>query len=316
MDTLQFSTSDIDACERPNAIEHTFSNYLFMDIDIPENKTPSFSIKACLLPELSLTQLSGTPAKAVRTTEQASTSADDVILCITQHADVRIKKNKGKEKTFSPGTPHIWQADQRFICEVGGNYSTLMLSVPSEAYDKVGIDPERMSSNEFKFDTATINLLTGYTNTLIQEVDSLNQHVIDTAARHIRELAVIALASVHEAEHIDATQSKRAARLIAIKQDIDRNLAHPDLSLTWIAARAHISPRYLRDLFTLEQTNFTEYVVECRLIRAYKLLCDLQFFTHSISTIAYEVGFNDLSYFSRAFKRRFGEKPSDIRRRS
>jgi AraC-like DNA-binding protein len=33
----------------------------------------------------------------------------------------------------------------------------------------------------------------------------------------------------------------------------------------------------------------------------------------SISAIAYAAGFGDLSYFNRAFRRRFGATPSDIR---
>jgi AraC-like DNA-binding protein len=36
----------------------------------------------------------------------------------------------------------------------------------------------------------------------------------------------------------------------------------------------------------------------------------------TISTIAYETGFGDLSHFNRAFRRRYGETPSDVRARS
>jgi len=35
----------------------------------------------------------------------------------------------------------------------------------------------------------------------------------------------------------------------------------------------------------------------------------------SISSIAYDVGFGDLSYFNRAFRRRYDATPSDIRNR-
>ena len=34
----------------------------------------------------------------------------------------------------------------------------------------------------------------------------------------------------------------------------------------------------------------------------------------SISQIAYNVGFNDLSYFNRTFRSRYGVRPSDLRR--
>jgi AraC-like DNA-binding protein len=38
-----------------------------------------------------------------------------------------------------------------------------------------------------------------------------------------------------------------------------------------------------------------------------------QFSARSISLIAYDVGFGDLSYFNRVFRRRYGVTPSDIR---
>jgi AraC-like DNA-binding protein len=43
------------------------------------------------------------------------------------------------------------------------------------------------------------------------------------------------------------------------------------------------------------------------------LLKDPRFFSHAISTIAFECGFGDLSYFNRSFRRMYGATPSDIR---
>ena len=34
----------------------------------------------------------------------------------------------------------------------------------------------------------------------------------------------------------------------------------------------------------------------------------------SISSVAFDVGFGDLSYFNRTFRRRYGATPSEIRR--
>jgi AraC-like DNA-binding protein len=34
---------------------------------------------------------------------------------------------------------------------------------------------------------------------------------------------------------------------------------------------------------------------------------------YSISSVAYDVGFGDLSYFNRALRRRYGATPSEIR---
>jgi AraC-like DNA-binding protein len=44
------------------------------------------------------------------------------------------------------------------------------------------------------------------------------------------------------------------------------------------------------------------------------MLCDPRLAARSISSVAFEVGFGDLSYFNRAFRRRYGATPSEVRR--
>jgi len=50
-----------------------------------------------------------------------------------------------------------------------------------------------------------------------------------------------------------------------------------------------------------------------RLARAHRLLTDPRRTERTLTAIAFEVGFSDLSYFNRAFRRRFGATPSDAR---
>jgi AraC-like DNA-binding protein len=45
-------------------------------------------------------------------------------------------------------------------------------------------------------------------------------------------------------------------------------------------------------------------------------LCDRRLAARSITSIAYEAGFGDLSYFNRAFRRHYNATPSDIRNRA
>jgi AraC-like DNA-binding protein len=66
-------------------------------------------------------------------------------------------------------------------------------------------------------------------------------------------------------------------------------------------------------LFENEGTTFTEFVRNARLKRAYRMLIDPCLADRTISAIAFDTGFSDLSYFNRVFRRRFGETPSDVR---
>ena len=133
------------------------------------------------------------------------------------------------------------------------------------------------------------------------------------AVTHIYDLAALALGASREAEEVAKGRGVRAARLQGIKRDISGNLDR-EISLADLAARHRVSPRYVRMLFESEGTSFSESVREQRLRRARSKLLSRRFDHLRISDIAYEVGFNDLSYFNRAFRRRFGHSPGEVRK--
>ena len=80
-----------------------------------------------------------------------------------------------------------------------------------------------------------------------------------------------------------------------------------------VAARHKVSPRYVQRLFDESGSTFTEYVMEQRLERAYRLLRDPRLADRTMTTIAFASGFNDLSHFQRRFRGRFGTPPSELR---
>ena len=102
--------------------------------------------------------------------------------------------------------------------------------------------------------------------------------------------------------------------MTAIKADIDRHLLDGPLSLPGLAARHGISTRYLHRLFEGEGTTCARFVLDRRLALAHRRLRDPRFAGRTISSIAHDAGFGDLSYFNRTFRRRYDITPSDARR--
>ena len=131
---------------------------------------------------------------------------------------------------------------------------------------------------------------------------------------HIYDLVALALGSTRDAAEQARQGGLRAARLVAIKRDIENHLGTGDLRLGDVATRQSISPVYVRKLFESEGTSFTAFVSERRLVRAFDMLSGAAHAHLSIGVIAYDVGFGDLSYFNRSFRKRFGATPSDVRR--
>jgi len=132
-------------------------------------------------------------------------------------------------------------------------------------------------------------------------------------AIHMHDLAILALGARGDAAAVAAARGVRAARLHAIKRDVLDNLARHDLSVAAVAARQGVTTRYVHLLFEGEELSFSEFVLAQRLARAHRRLTDPRLGTRKISAIAYEVGFGDLSYFNRSFRRRYGATPSEVR---
>jgi len=65
-----------------------------------------------------------------------------------------------------------------------------------------------------------------------------------------------------------------------------------------------------------EGLSFSGYVLEQRLCWAHRLIADPLYRGWKITAIVAEVGLGDLSYFNRAFRRRFGMTPSEARRQA
>jgi len=106
----------------------------------------------------------------------------------------------------------------------------------------------------------------------------------------------------------------RAARLCAIKIGIANNLNRPSLSVTDVAASHGVSPRYVQTLFEAEGITFSEFVLSQRLALVLRMLVNRRFADRTIGDIVREAGLANSSHFSRAFRRRYGGTPSDVRR--
>jgi AraC-like DNA-binding protein len=159
-----------------------------------------------------------------------------------------------------------------------------------------------------------LRLLRGYVRAALADdgLGAASAGLPPLAIAHIYDLAAMAVGAARAAEEIANGRGVRAGRLQAIKNDILVHL-EKELSLGEVAARHGVSPRYVGMLFEDEGTSMTEFVREERLKRARAILLNPIHSARRIAEVAYEVGFNDLSYFNRTFRRRFGHSPSEAR---
>jgi len=106
--------------------------------------------------------------------------------------------------------------------------------------------------------------------------------------------------------------SRRDQRIQALKAEVEQRLGSPDLSLDTVAQTQRISSRQIQAMFQAAGETFSGFVLARRLDRAMQRLTDGGD-ARPVSAIAFDVGFSDLSYFNRTFRRRFDLTPSQAR---
>jgi len=132
---------------------------------------------------------------------------------------------------------------------------------------------------------------------------------LDSAGEVIWDL----LASILDGETAHEIGSGRAEELRRRAQTVvDGELGNPAFTGTALAEALGISARYLQRVFAETGTTPSRFLIARRLDAAAALLRRLDR-PCSITDVALQCGFSDLSYFSHAFRRRFGLPPRSFR---
>jgi AraC-like DNA-binding protein len=162
--------------------------------------------------------------------------------------------------------------------------------------------------------TGMLGLLQSYVDAVFDDPALERPEMRQLIVSQLCDLAAVTLGATRDAAAFAEGRGIRAARLRAIKADIEAHLAHGDLSPGAVGKRQKVSDSYIRKLFEQDGTSFTQYVLARRLGRARRMLVDPRWAERSIASIAFDVGFGDLAYFNRTFKRLHGATPSEVRR--
>ncbi len=109
-------------------------------------------------------------------------------------------------------------------------------------------------------------------------------------------------------------ESGRAAQRISqTKQLIEEELSNPELTVELLAQSLGLSSRYLRGLFSRSE-KISHYILRRRLEECANQLANLLHQNLSITSIAFQCGFNSTAHFSRSFRKQYGVSPREYRR--
>jgi AraC-like DNA-binding protein len=127
------------------------------------------------------------------------------------------------------------------------------------------------------------------------------------------DLIELALVTGRDPATVVRSGGVRASQLQKVVTLIEAGFADRAFSAHVVAAKLCLSARYIQDLLQDTGASFTERVMELRLQKARAMLTGDRHAALKVSDVALSCGFNEVSYFHRCFRRRFGASPALFR---
>ncbi|WP_025033694.1 AraC family transcriptional regulator [Bradyrhizobium sp. DOA9] len=193
-----------------------------------------------------------------------------------------------------------------------GNFQTALL--PRKALLRACPNAEDLIARAIPGASPITSMFLRYYDLAHAHADKLAPAELDAVSQHLFDLAVLMIGARGDVAEEARLRGLAAARFEAIKADILAQLDSAALSLSDLAATHRISARTIQLLFEKAGITFSGFVLEQRLVRAERLLRNPSLRSRKIIEIAHLAGFHDVSYFHRAFRRRFGATPDDVRK--
>lgn len=256
-----------------------------------------------------------TPTDLVRSPRLVR-DGDDSLLVAVCRSGVAYLAQLGADLKLEPGSAVVCDSGYAGEVRITADTWLSLVRIPRTTITRLLPRAGRLAGATLDRNNAARRLLFGYLSGTLDVVSDADGRAMQLYGEHILDLIVLALGAEGEAREFLEQRSVGAIRRDVIIREIASRIGDPELSATSIAAQIGVTPRYVHLLLEKTGKSFTQHVLEGRLGKAAALLRDPRSRLRKIADLAAEAGFTDLSYFNRAFRRRFGATPSDIRDRA
>jgi AraC family transcriptional activator of tynA and feaB len=250
-------------------------------------------------------------AQSYRVHHRASGAGSDewVFVNLHQAGRCRLRQN-GREQWISDSDVSLNLGTTAFEFEFGDGVAMACLRLPLSGIKARTARLGGAVAHPFGA-SAGSQLFMGYANALVRHACELPASQAEEAVVVLMDLLSLAIGGGEADESTHASARRELVRRAC--SYLDSHLGDPTLDLARVAASLGLAPRTLQALFQEQGLTFTHSLLERRLLAAERQLTDGR--SVQVSEVAYAVGFSDLSYFNRAFRRRFGMTPRERRAR-
>ncbi|MEW6640913.1 MAG: AraC family transcriptional regulator [Pseudomonadota bacterium] len=221
---------------------------------------------------------------------------------------------RGRDTTTMTGSSFLGSFADPGLAEAQQGAGSLSLLLPTDQVLSAVPGAEDLVATRLEISNPSMTYLYRYLRFVmadagIDDNPALVKHVDAT----LIDLAVLALGAQRDAGEIARGRGLRAARLREVLAAIKAGFDDPGFSSEQVARAHGVTARYVNDLLHETGQTLAERVLELRLCKARDMLSDPRHDALRIGEVALACGFNEVSYFNRCFRRRFGLSPTACR---
>lgn len=307
---FSFSTDMVPEHDRVGFFREELARLLRLEIKLLDKSPPKYAIETIAAGPVGLNIVHAAATRFSRTKQQLADADNDFLFILHTGGRQEIEHN-GRTTSLGPGDACLVQNGSTGWTTFPERASTLALRIDGTALRAMVRYPETLAGELIQGGRPGVSLLRRYLRSLAEEKD-LTPELLHTLGLHVIDLVASILGATRDASAQAEAGGIRAARLRSVMDNIAMRACDPHFSIETVAAQLAVTSRTLQLLLEETGSTFSEHVTEHRLRRAWRLLA-VPTSRLAIAEVAQEAGFNDLSHFYRAFRRRYGETPASVR---
>jgi len=306
-----FSTTGIGPSHQAK-IWQMYMREVYYDLEI---KSSSMSLRGELskfaVGRLGISRFDSDAQRVFRTTERVRRAPDDSYVCVMPVRGTLFFNQDNREGFLEPGDYVLVTSAQFYELSCNDKFLNWTIKIPGDLLRTKFPEIDDHLACRFPSNAGIAGELIEYCNHAIRATVDSAPSVKSFIERSVLDLLVAMIMGESRSDRTEETATLRALRSRIFKV-IGESYADADLTPSKIADDVGISLSYLHRVISSTGKSVSSHIMDHRLRMAReKLMIDGR--NAPIKQIAIDVGFVNMSHFSRVFLRKYGMTPRQFR---
>lgn len=259
---------------------------------------------------LHLTRLEANRHRVIRTMDMVRGSEEAYLKIVAPLRGRASVEQGGRQAWVSPGSWTVYDTTASYLVANPERVEHLVVMIPRAELAGQGLRLETLMARPVNGNIGIGRIALGTMRSTLEELPHMSIDAARGAGELVTQLVRLSLIEL-AGQHTPLTQ--REALKDRIRHHVALHLRDPELSVDQIATALNCSKRHLYNAFADEPHTLASYIQHLRLDACLRELQQVGPGVRAITDIALHWGFNNPSHFSRVFRERTGQSPSEFR---